>query len=237
MNEKSKENAEHWWFRPILAGATVHDRVLACLGALAGITLIGIVANLAGHGPSGETWILAPVGASAVLVFAVPASPLAQPWAVIGGSTISAAIGLAAFHLIAPEPLAAAVAVAVAIAAMTVARCLHPPGGAAALTAVLIGSASADPGPFFPVIPVGLDAVAIVLIGWSFHRVVTRHSYPHLPVAAAPTVASDLSPRHFQPEDVDAVLARIGDTFDISRQDLETILEAVEVEAEQRVSR
>ena len=45
-------------------------------------------------------FLVAPLGASAVLVFCVPASPLAQPWAVIGGDLLSAAVGLIAGHLI-----------------------------------------------------------------------------------------------------------------------------------------
>ena len=67
----------------------------------------------------------------AVLLFAAPASPLAQPWSVVGGNTLSTLVGVACVLLI-PDPVAAAaVAVALAIAVMFALRCLHPPGGAA----------------------------------------------------------------------------------------------------------
>ena len=76
-------------FRPILAGATLRGRALACLGAIVGIALTGLVAALVtGYGAL-LPLIVAPIGASAVLVFAVPASPLAQPWPVVGGNTLS----------------------------------------------------------------------------------------------------------------------------------------------------
>ena len=83
------------------------------------------------------------MGASALLLFAIPSSPLAQPWSIVGGNTVSALIGLLVSRYV-PEPaVAAGCAVAFAIAAMSLLRCLHPPGGAAALTAALGGPAVA----------------------------------------------------------------------------------------------
>ncbi len=91
---------------------------------------------LLGNGPH-LPLIVAPIGASAVLLFAVPTSPLAQPWSIIGGNTISAFVGLAVTQFVDDPALAIGLGVALAIAAMSVTRSLHPPGGAAALTAVL----------------------------------------------------------------------------------------------------
>ena len=66
-------------FAPILAGATLRDRLIACTGALIGIAVTGLLCGLAlGRGPH-LPLLVAPMGASAVLLFAVPASPLAQP--------------------------------------------------------------------------------------------------------------------------------------------------------------
>jgi len=74
-------------FNPILPGATGRGRIFACLGAAVAIFLTGLIAALI-HG-DGEAlpWIVAPMGASAVLLFAVPASPMAQPWPIVGGNT------------------------------------------------------------------------------------------------------------------------------------------------------
>jgi CBS domain-containing membrane protein len=72
-------------FRPILAGATLRERLIACVGALIGITLTGLICGLVfGEGPH-IPLIVAPMGASAVLIFVVPASPLAQPWSLLVG--------------------------------------------------------------------------------------------------------------------------------------------------------
>ncbi len=102
-----------------------------------------------GNGPH-VPLLVAPMGASAVLLFAVPASPLAQPWSIIGGNTISALIGVIVAHFVHEPALATGIAVALAIAAMSFTRCLHPPGGAAALTAVLGGPAVTAPASCFP---------------------------------------------------------------------------------------
>lgn len=65
-------------FVPILAGATLRDRLLACVGAVIGVTLTSLVSAVALHGWIPLPLLVAPIGASAVLVFAVPASPLAH---------------------------------------------------------------------------------------------------------------------------------------------------------------
>ena len=74
--------------------------------------------------------LIAPMGASAVLLFAVPASPLAQPWSAVGGNTIGAILGVLSARFI-PDPMVAAgVAVSLTIGATALCRCLHPPAGA-----------------------------------------------------------------------------------------------------------
>jgi CBS domain-containing membrane protein len=79
-------------FNPILPGASFRDRLIACLGAFVCLGLTAAAACAFLPLAPGLPSIVAPLGASAVLVFAVPASPLAQPWPVIGGNTISALV-------------------------------------------------------------------------------------------------------------------------------------------------
>lgn len=225
-------------FRPILAGATLRERLIACLGALVGITLTGLICGwFFGEGPH-IPLIVAPMGASAVLLFAVPASPLAQPWPVIGGNTISAFMGVLAAHLI-PDPVVAiGVGVSLAIAAMSVTRSLHPPGGAAALTALIGGPAVTSAGFLFPLFPVCVNSVILVALGIAFHKL-SRRNYPHVPVAAPVNThgTADLpAPLRvgFKPEDVDAALVALDETLDIDRADLDRLLRQVELHALER---
>lgn len=217
------------FFHPLLAGATLPGRVIACVGAVIGITLTIIVCGaLPPLGPDLPI-IVAPLGASAVLVFAVPASPLAQPWSVVGGNVLSTLVGVAAFQAIPSLPLAAGCSVGGAILVMSLARCLHPPGGAAALTAVIGSQGIHAAGFAFAFAPVAINSIALVALGMVFHRA-TGRSYPHEPAVAPPVVG----PALIGPEDVDAALADMHDSFDITREDLDTLLTHAERHARAR---
>nr|WP_064248816.1 HPP family protein [Rhizobium leguminosarum]OAP92465.1 hypothetical protein A4U53_04255 [Rhizobium leguminosarum] len=222
-------------FSPILAGATLRERLIACFGALLGIGLTGVISGyLFGQGPH-LPLIVAPMGASAVLLFAVPASPLAQPWSIIGGNTISALMGIIAAYFIRDPIIATGVGVSLAIGAMSFTRCLHPPGGAAALTAVLGGPVVAGWGFLFPFVPVALNSCILVGLGLLFHRL-SKRNYPHVvPKPAENTHQTIDLPSAmrvgFREEDVDAALEALDETFDIDRADLGRLLQQVELQA------
>lgn len=222
-------------FIPILAGANLRDRLIACFGALLGIGLTGFITALLLGQSMALPIIVAPIGASAVLIFAVPASPLAQPWSIIGGNVISALVGITIAKFVDHQVLAIGLSVGLAIAAMSFGRCLHPPGGAAALTAVIGGPAVTGLGYQFAFIPVGLNSIMLVVLGIAFHKL-TRRKYPHLP-AAAPVnthMTSDLpAPLRvgFNSDDVNKALQTVDETFDIDPSDLDRLLRQVEMEA------
>lgn len=209
-------------FRPLLAGATFNDRLLACVGAMLGI---GLIAGCSAFATPFHPLLVAPIGASAVLVFALPTSPLAQPWPVIGGNGIAALVGVSAGLLIDPPGLAAVLAVPLAILAMTLARSLHPPGGAVALLVATTGAQLPMAG--------GVIASSILLIGvgLAFHRL-TGRSYPHRPDPAA--ARRELASGGLIPEDIDRALADLRETFDISREDLALLLARAEHHASRR---
>ena len=221
-------------FVPILAGATRRERLLACVGSLVGIAMTG---TLCGYFLRADPWLpllIAPMGATAVLLFVVPTSPLAQPWPIIGGNTLSALVGYLVGQSIHHPVLATGVGVGLAIGVMSLTRSLHPPGGATALMATLGVPVVADWGPLFPLVPVALNSCLLVLLGWLFHRAAGRQ-YPHAP-APPPNVHGTRDPvpsrrAGFQPRDVDAALARLGETFDIDRRDIDELLRAVTLEA------
>ena len=218
---------------PLLAGANYKGRIAACLGALVGIAATALASSLLGLPSQVLPVLVAPIGASAVLVFVVPSSPLAQPWPIFGGNLISTMVGMEIARLVSEPYLAAGIAVAAAILLMSLFRCLHPPGGACALLAVVGGPSVQAAGHVFAFVPVGSTSALLVLCGWLFHRV-SGHSYPHraVPVVGhSITIAAD--PR-FRPEDIDAALDELGETFDVSREDLDLLFRLAERHASKR---
>lgn len=213
--------------------------MVATLGALAGIAAVMALGHwlapvLSDHLGALFPPIIAPIGASAVLVFAVPASPLAQPWPVIGGNLLSALVGTAVV-MVMPDPVfAAGLAVGLAIVVMSLARCLHPPGGGTALLATVGGKGAVAASMAFGPTIVLANALVLVAVGWLWHRW-SGHSYPHRPALMAgttptPPVIEALLHR----DDIDKALADMGESFDISVDDLDMLLHRAEVHAAER---
>lgn len=168
------------------------------------------------------------MGASAVLVFAVPASPLAQPWAVVGGNTLSALVGITSVHWIGSPAVAAAAAVGGAIGLMFALRCLHPPGGASALLVALNGVNDLH----FALVPVLVNSLLLVAVGMVYNNA-TRRAYPHMQRPGAALNARD-DEADAVDADLDAVLARYNQVLDISRDDLKALLQDTQLRAYQR---
>lgn len=210
------------------------ERLRDCVGAGLGMLFSGLL----GHALLGPAaiWLVAPMGASAVLLFAVPSSPLAQPWSVLGGNVISALIGVAVVKAIGGGPLAAALAVALALGAMFQLRCVHPPGGAAALLATLGGAPVQALGWSFAFVPVGLNALLLVAAAVAYNRVARRPR--HAPAVhdnrhhtADPAPQDRIGPT---PEDLDAALREFNQLVDIDRDVLEDLLRHAEQQAWRR---
>lgn len=218
-------------FVPLLAGASLRDRVIASIGAVVGIGFVGLVCTVLF--PSSVPWIVAPMGASAVLLFAVPTSPLAQPWSIVGGNGVSAAVGVVCAEFIPDAAAAAALAVAAAILAMSFLRCLHPPGGAAALSAVIGGYYLFSDYMIHFLIAVAVNSLLLAAIGWVFHRF-SGHSYPHRPQPVEGKAVSSPQAPGLLLNDIDKALDDLGETFDISREDLALLLERAEFHAAAR---
>ena len=215
--------------RPAPIAADGRERLRVVLGAALGIALTAWLSHpFATVDPAGWPWIVAPMGASAVLVFAVPTSPLAQPWAVVGGNTVSALVGVLVVRWLGPSDLAAGLAVGAAIALMFALRCLHPPGGAAALLVVLMGVSD----PRFACDPVLLNALLLTLAGVAYNRA-TGRDYPHRQTAPREAAAHDQSAADVD-ADLDAVLARHNEILDISRADLKALLAKTQLSGYQR---
>ncbi|TDJ76083.1 HPP family protein [Pseudomonas putida] len=209
--------------------------IRAGIGASLGLFLAGWLTSLA-YGPAIALHLLGPLAASAVLVFAVHSGPLAQPWPVLGSYGMACLVGLAMRAGFGPGLWVAAAALGVAILVMCLLRCLHPPGGAVAVGAVL-----ADPGLTalgdHLVEPVLLNAFILVAVAVVYNRLTgvrypkgaaprkdLHHTRDPLPSERVGVTAADL----------DFALEEIGEFVDVTRDELERIILATEQHALQR---
>ena len=152
------------------------ERLRSVAGAFTGLLLVFLAAKFLGERSGIDEWLMASLGASALLVFALPGSPMAQPWAVIAGNTLSAVVGISCFHLIGEPLLALPTAAALSILGMFILRCLHPPAAAVALIVVL-GQIGHYRYAFFPVM---VDSILLILAGAVYSNL-TGKSYPNKP--------------------------------------------------------
>lgn len=207
------------------------EAVRAALGAGLGLALAALVLWAAAPGQPGlaHPLLIAPFGASAFLIFAVPNSPLAQPWAVAVGNTLSALAALALLQTGLPPFVTAPLAVTLAILAMTAARAMHPPGGAVALFTALAAPESWT----FALSPVLLGSAALVLAGIAWASV-TGRVYPFRQPAPSPHGTADPVPerRHLPPPGALAeLLSRLRLDANIGVEDLTRLITAAEAEA------
>lgn len=125
------------------------------------------------------TLIIGSLGASAVLTYGAPRSPLAQPRNLIGGHLLSAVVGVTAWKLLQHDPwLAAAMAVATAIALMHATRTLHPPGGATALIAVIGSQQIHDLGFLYCLMPATVGPVLLLVVALLINNIPASRRYP-----------------------------------------------------------
>jgi CBS domain-containing membrane protein len=222
-------------FAPQKVTMSPRERVLACLGAGLGVALTWAIA-LAMLG-SAEPAFIAPMGASAVLLFMLPASPLAQPWSVVGGNVVAGMVAVTMATLFGHNGLAAGGSLLIAGALMLALRCLHPPSGAVVVTAVLGGPAIAAMGYRFVAGPVLVDSLVIALLAIAFNNLAGRR-YPHRPEPAPhPHATRDPLPTAragFTPADLEAALRSHGEAVDVSLDDLHDLLNRAQAYADRR---
>jgi len=153
------------------------ERIASAVGGFTAILCIIIVSQWAVESTAAGI-IIASMGASAVLLFAVPHGQLSQPWPVFGGHLISAVIGVSCARWIPNETYAASIAVGLAIGAMYYLRCIHPPGGATALAAVIGGESTHALGYQYVLTPILLNIIVIVVVGVLFNYLFKWRRYP-----------------------------------------------------------
>lgn len=143
--------------------------MLAGLGAMLCITALSSL----GDAIQSSVWLMAPFGATMVILFGLPESPLAQPRNIVVGHLLTTAIGLAVAALAGVTPLSMGLAVGLAVSLMLLTNSTHPPAGANPLV-VMLGGEHWD----FLLTPVAAGVVLIVLFGVGYHRLISGQPYP-----------------------------------------------------------
>ena len=114
-----------------------HELMRTCIGTGLGIGGVAFLAN-----QTGIPMIIAPFGASAVLLYSATSSPLAQPKNLILGHIISGFIAISCCNLLGNTLFSTVLAVTLAIVCMMFLDAVHPPGGATALLCMLQNTTS-----------------------------------------------------------------------------------------------
>ena len=206
-------------FLPAPVGIDGRERLRVIVGAVLGVLLTALLSRWWAVDHAAGPWMVASLGASAILVFGMPSSPLAQPWPVVGGSTLSALVGGACVALVPDPAIAGALAVGLALALMVPLRCLHPPGGAMALYVVIAQGNALH----LAVFPICFNAVVLVVVGMAYNAL-TGRPYPY-PQRGRGESARGPAAGHFSASDVDAALSHYNQLLDVSREDLEGLLQ------------
>ena len=224
------------------ANTTSHsEKIISALGGAFGIAgimwIMDILVQTQVLSVNTSILIIASMGASAVLLFAVPHGALSQPWALIGGHLISAALAVSCVKLLGHGPSVAALAVGLAIGAMYYLRCIHPPGGATALT-IVIGGADIDAlGYEFLLLPLGLNILVILAITLLFNGCFGWRRYPvHWAHKLKKTVSPQSSEREHEltQEDFAAAMQELDLYIDITPDSLTDLLELAKKHAQKK---
>lgn len=215
------------WLGIELSPVSHGERLVSAAGGFVGIFGILLVSRAALGDLETALLIVGSMGASAVLLFAVPHGSLSQPWALIGGHTVSALIGVAVARLVPGPFVAAALAVGLAIGAMHYLRCIHPPGGATAITAVLGGPAVQALGFQFVLSPVLLNVAIILVVAVGVNGLFAWRRYPAALAgrrkAEIETEKKHLPAGSLSHSDLEYALRQLNSTLDVTEADLARI--------------
>ena len=203
------------------------EKLVATLGGVIGITLVSFI-SFEVSGAIGAALIVPSMGASAVLLFAVPHGKLAQPWSLVGGHVISAVVGVACYQMINEPYLAAGLAVGLAIGAMHILNCIHPPGGATALAAVIGGPAIHSLGFSYVLSPILLNTLIILLVAIIFNGFFPWRRYPAsvmMRFTDQPQKVDENNGELVDKKAVEQALADMDLVMDVTTEDLQRVIQ------------
>ncbi|MGW0037681.1 HPP family protein [Gordonia sp. NPDC003376] len=212
---------------PASSGGTPWEAIRAGVGSLLGMAVVGAVLACSGVDLTTGLFMIAPFGATTVLVFAAPSSPLAQPWPTVVGSVLSAVVGVAVTLTVSQPILRVVLAVGLAVTAMIACRAVHPPAGAVALTAALSPDTVHALGFRFALAPVAVGVCLLVVVAAVYGRATRRH-YPFRQFAEEPRPTERLG---LTEDELTGILARYRQSLNLGVADLARLIGAAELQA------
>jgi len=202
-----------------------HTEILvSTLGGVTGITLVAWI-SFQFTGAQGASLIVPSMGASAVLLFAVPHGRLSQPWSLIGGHLVSAIIGVSVYHVVPDVYLASGLAVGLAIGAMHLLGCIHPPGGATALAAIIGGPAIHTLGYQYVMAPILLNVTVILVIAIIFNSAFPWRRYPAnlMRFSEAPVINTARAEHVIDKKHIEQAITDMDLIVDVTSDDLQRL--------------
>lgn len=202
------------------------EKFIASVGALISLLAVTCVSMIYTNGVA-TSLMVASMGASVVLLFVVPHGALSQPWPVVSSHLFSAVIGVTCKLLFPEQAWTPALAVCLAIAVMQYLRCVHPPGGATALTAAIGGPDVEALGYWFVVSPVLINVMIITTIALVFNNLFPGRRYPAHLLRLKPGTAPVAATRQVQltQEDFEAAMQQMNTFIDVTTDDLIELVE------------
>lgn len=217
-------------FRPHAAPVPLPEKVRSGLAGGVAILLLGLSFGYLPqvHYP---LLMLGSIAASAVLLFAAPHSPMAQPWNLFGGHLISALAGWAGGLLIPDPVLAAGIAVGTAILLMQLLHCLHPPGAATALTLVLSAAQFHGMGWQWAMYVVAANAGIALLLALLINNLLPDRKYPVHPLTVQHDPFAVL-----EQDDIELALGQMGREIEVGKEELAELYRLALQHARKRTS-
>lgn len=154
------------------------EHLYSFIGSFMGIAIIAFIQNKT-LADIDNVFLIGSFGASSVLIFGAIQSPLAQPRNLVGGHVISAIIGVTIYKTL-PNILwiTAPLAVSLSIVMMQITRTLHPPGGAAALIAIIGTDKIKQLGYWYVLTPVLTGTLILLIVALVFNNLTPNRKYP-----------------------------------------------------------
>nr|WP_085852757.1 HPP family protein [Palleronia marisminoris] len=221
-------------FGPAVARSSPLEALRAGLGAFVGLGLAGLFILAPSVDLALGLYLVAPFGATSVLLFAVPNSPLAQPWSAIVGNILAGLVGVAVSMVVAEPTLRIALAVGLAIAVTILCRALHPPAGAVAMTAAMSPDTVQELGFLFAIVPIGVGTLVLVLVAMAYGRLTGRH-YPFRqfddPSRHGTGDREPMERLGLSEAELTDILERYRQSFNLGVEDLSRLIGAAEMQA------